>query len=803
MISNYNILIFKIIFLYNIFQINAEIICIKFDLDNKIYNELTSQFNNLVKNINNGKKYYGGDFTYYIDSNAIYFDDKDDKLTVDLYFVDMYKYMYNGKEFTEQFLGKNYVIDKKYYKEITVKELTTAELKCDENILKNNYIYYIPQKIIQEIKNLKKKPIYRLLKNMYIEYLNKLQKEILRINEDENLPLKIAYENGDIYINCIPENFENLKLENQESVYTLKFKEKNDIFSKIPNDYIDIEEYENIINNFKYEYGNYKRLNKEEIKNIFLKSLKNNNNEILKNISTKASERHMDVYIMNNEKKFVRVKNDELLPYQTLYIDVFQIFIKEETYKNIENFKKDMKNILKELNSNKEENIEKLYEISKKTIKSLKEHNIKTYADKGSQLGISNTLEKSYSNIQGTGIYETIIRKIFLKIIEIKLKAHVEQSIKKLENIINYNKTVTEEFDKKQTLSDIELKSIRSTIKTHIKKIYEEILKKIGEDKNLFNNTAIPQYYDFFAPPYFLSYVEKSNYEESKNFKQCIDSFWKNIYEKIDEYEKGSKVYLRIIFDDSNSITLNEDIKYYLNRLSEYISNGKNYKYIGFKIENILNGYRYFKKYHNYTFVYLDENNNLLDENFIIPVTKKNYTVKFQIRNLETAGKVKKNIINTNNTNIKKNNNINHKTENITEKDNLSQLNKTSKINNIDIKKNNSINNKTENITEKNKTSQLNNTSKINNLNIKKNNSINHKKENITEINKTSQLNKTSKIIDKSKITNTTTYMNKTIDKSKIPNFKNNNIDYINGSNNGSSNGSSNKCCSCNSCKKT
>ena len=471
MISNYNILIFKIIFLYNIFQINAtEIVFIKFELDDMNYNELTSQFNNLVKYINNGKNnkkaYYGKDFTYYIDDNVIYFDEDDNKLTVNLYFDDKYIDMYKEKEFTKHFLGKNYVIDEN---KITVKELTTAKLKYDENILKNNYIYYIPQKIIQEIKNLKEKPIYRLLKNMYIEYLNKLQKEIFKIDEDENLPLKITYEDGDIHINCIPKNLEKLKLKTEETVYTLKFKKKNNTFSKIPNDYINIEEYENIIKNFKYEYKNYKRLNKEEIKNIFLKSLKNNNNEILKDISKKASERYMDVYIIGNKKNFVRVKNDELLPYQTLYIDIHGIFIKEETYENIENFKKDMKNILKELYKNKEKNIEILYEIAKKTIKSLKEHNIKTYADKGSKLGISDTLANYYSNIQGTGIYETIIRKIFLKIIEIKLKAPVEESIKKLEDIINYNKTVIEEFDKKQTLSDIELESIQSTIKTHIK----------------------------------------------------------------------------------------------------------------------------------------------------------------------------------------------------------------------------------------------------------------------------------------------------------------------------------------------
>ena len=738
MISNYNILIFKIIFLYNIFQINAEIVYIKFDLDNKTYNELTSQFNNLVKYINNGEVYYGKDFTYYIYGNVIYFDKENDKLTVNLYFDDNYIDMYTDKEFTKPFLGKNYVIGEKDYKEITVKELTTAKLKYDENILKDNYIYYIPQKIIQEIKNLKKKPIYRLLKNMYIEYLNKLQREIFKIDEDKNLPLKITYEDGDIHINCIPENFEKLKLKTEETVYTLKFKEKNNEFSKIPNDYIGIEDYEDIINNFIYEYKNYKRLTKEEIKKIFLKSLKNNNNnEILKYIGTKALERYMHVYIKDTKKNFVRVKNDEPLSYQTLYIDIFGIFIKEETYKNIEKFKTDMENIFKELNSNKEENIEKLYEITKKTIKSLNEHNIKRYAGNISNIGISDTLANYYSNTQETGIYETIIRKIFFKIIEIKLKAPVEESIQKLENIISYNITVTEEFDKKQTLPDEELESIQSTIKTHIKKIYEEILKEIEEDKNFFYFTAIPQYYDGNYS-YFLTHVENSNHEESKNFKKCIDNFRDNINRKIDEYEEGSKVYLKIIFDDSNSITLKEGIKNRLNELSKHIR-GINYKIknIDEDIKKTLDDFRYYKKYYNYTFVYLDgnnnildfvyldENNNILDKDFIIPVTKKNYIVKFRIIKLGKADKVKKNIINN-------------------------------KINNIDNKKNNSINNKTENITEKNNLSQLN---------------------------------------EKYKISNKTTYMNKTIDKSKIPNFKNNNI-YSN-------NGSSNKCCCCNSCKKT
>ena len=786
MISNYNILIFKIIFLYNIFQINAEIVYIKFDLDNKTYNELTSQFNNLVKYINNGEVYYGKDFTYYIYGNVIYFDKENDKLTVNLYFDDNYIDMYTDKEFTKPFLGKNYVIGEKDYKEITVKELTTAKLKYDENILKDNYIYYIPQKIIQEIKNLKKKPIYRLLKNMYIEYLNKLQREIFKIDEDKNLPLKITYEDGDIHINCIPENFEKLKLKTEETVYTLKFKEKNNEFSKIPNDYIGIEDYEDIINNFTYEYKNYKRLNNEEIKNIFLRSLKNNNDEILKNIGTEASERYMNVYIKDTKKNFVRVNNDEPLAYQTLYIDIFGIFIKEETYKNIEKFKTDMENIFKELNSNKEENIEKLYEITKKTIKSLTDNKIKTYASNCGRLGISDTLANYYSNTQETGIYETIIRKIFFKIIEIKLKAPVEQSIQKLENIISYNITVTEEFDKKQTLPDEELESIQSTIKTHIKKIYEEILKEIEEDKNFFYFTAIPQYYDgnYY---YFLTHVENSNHEESKNFKKCIDNFRDNINRKIDEYKEGSKVYLKIIFDDSNSIPLKEGIKNRLNELSKHIR-GINYKIknIDEDIKKTLDDFRYYKKYYNYTFVYfdgnnnildfvyLDENNNILDKDFIIPATKKNYIVKFRIIKLGKADKVKKNIINTENNNIdnKKHNSINNKTENITGKNNLSQLNKTSKINNIDIKKNNSINNKKENIKEKDNLSQLNKTSKITNT--------------------TTYMNKT---IDKSKITNKTTYMNKTIDKSKIPNFKNNNI-YSN-------NGSSNKCCCCNSCKKT
>ena len=103
MISNYNILIFKIIFLYNIFQINAEIVYIKFDLDNKTYNELTSQFNNLVKYINNGEVYYGKDFTYYIYGNVIYFDKENDKLTVNLYFDDNYIDMYTDKVFTKPY----------------------------------------------------------------------------------------------------------------------------------------------------------------------------------------------------------------------------------------------------------------------------------------------------------------------------------------------------------------------------------------------------------------------------------------------------------------------------------------------------------------------------------------------------------------------------------------------------------------------------------------------------------------------------------------------------------------------------
>lgn len=746
MISNYNILIFKIIFLYNIFQINAtEVVYIEFDLDNKTYNELTSQFNNLVKFINNGKVYFGKDFTYYIDHYSIGFD-YDKKLTIYLYFDKDFKYMYTMEDFTKPFLGKKYVIDEN---KITVKELTTAKLKYDENILKDNYIYYIPQKIIKEIKNLKEKPIYRLLKNMYIEYLNKLQREIFKIDEDENLPLKITYEDGDIHINCIPENLEKLKLKTEETVYTLKFKGKNNEFSKIPNDYIGIEDYEDIINNFTYEYKNYKRLNNEEIKNIFLRSLKNNNDEILKNIGTEASERYMNVYIKDNKKNFVRVNNDEPLAYQTLYIDIFGIFIKEETYKNIEKFKTDMENIFKELNSNKEENIEKLYEITKKTIKSLTDNKIKTYASNCGRLGISDTLANYYSNTQGTGIYETIIRKIFFKIIEIKLKAPVEQSIQKLENIISYNRTVTEKFDKKQTLPDEELESIQSTIKTHIKKIYEEILKEIEEDKNFFYFNAIPQYYDGNYS-YFLTHVENSNHEESKNFKKCIDNFRDNINRKIDEYEEGSKVYLKIIFDDSNSITLKEGIKNRLNELSKHIR-GINYKIknIDEDIEKTLDDFRYYKKYYNYTFVYLDgnnnildfvyldENNNILDKDFIIPVTKKNYIVKFRIIKLGKADKVKKNIINTEN-------------------------------NNIDNKKHNSINNKTENITGKN---------------------------NLSQLKKTSEINKTSQLIDKSKTTNTTTYMNKTIDKSKITNFKNNNI-YSN-------NGINNKCGCCNSCKKT
>ena len=706
MILKFNTIIFNIIFIYNIFLINSSgIIFINFDLDNDTYTNLTKQYKSFYKYTNPdddiSSEWYHSDknFNNYIFSNSIgYYKDK--KLHMDLHYDEKTyfscDYLIKNTKLEKEYLGKNYVIDKKDNNKITIKKLTTSNLKYDENILKDDYIYYIPQKIIEEIKNRKVNPIYTLLQTMYIKYFNELQKKVFNIDEDEtkNLPFKITYKNGEIYIECIPKNFKNLIGETEKPVYTLKFKPKDKIDCKIPNDYINIEEYENIIENFKYEYKNYKKLNKKEIKYTFLKSLKNNGNKILKEIGEKALVDDIwgkalvddiDIY----DTTLVSVNDNNPLASETLYINIHGIFIKEETYKNIENFKKDMEEISKELSNNKEENIEKLYEIAKKTIESLKKYNIQDYANQKNKIGIDNTLEKCYHNEKGTGIYETIIRTIFLKIIKNNLKAP-EEKIKKLEEITKFNYNIKENFpSKKITITDEEITEIKLSIKHAFKKIYNEILKKIGENENFFSNNNILSY-DDNKYPYYFNFVKESDQKEAKDFKKYFDNLNYNIDRKIYKYERSIKNYLKVNFDKDNSIDFQESIVNDLNNLSRFFNNDLRIADIDSEIEKgILNQRSWFKKYNNYDFEFRDKDDKILDKNFIIPKTTKTYEIKLKIIRIEKNKVKKKNIMNPkiDEINSKKNDSINHEKENIKEKENITEKNnlhtliKTDKIN--------------------------------------------------------------------------------------------------------------------------
>ena len=778
MILKFNTIIFNIIFIYNIFLINSSgIIFINFDLDNDTYTNLTKQYKSFYKYTNPdddiSSEWYHSDknFNNYIFSTDIGYN-KDKKLHIDLYYDEKTyfscDYLIKNTKLEKEYLGKNYVIDKKDNNKITVKKLTTSNLKYDENILKDDYIYYIPKKIIEEIKNHKVNPIYTLLQTMYIKYFNELQKEVFNIDEDEtkNLPFKITYKNGDIYIECIPKNFKNLIGETEKPVYTLKFKPKDKDRFKIPNDYINIEEYENIIENFKYEYKNYKKLNKKEIKYTFLKSLKNNGNKILKEIGEKALVDDIggktlvddiDIY----DTTLVSVNDNNPLPSETLYINIHGIFIKEETYKNIENFKKDMEEILKELSNNKEENIEKLYEIAKKAIESLKKYNIQDYANQKNKIGIDNTLEKCYHNEKGTGIYETIIRTIFLKIIKNNLKAP-EEKIKKLEEITKFNYNIKENFpSKKITITDKEITEIKLSIKHAFKKIYDEILENIGENENFFSNNNILSY-DDNKYPYYFNFVKESDQEETKDFRKYFYTLNSNIDMKIYKYERSIKNYLKVNFDKDNSIDFQESIVNDLNKLSRFFDNDLRIADIDSEIEEeILNQRRWFREYHNYDFEFRDKDDKILDKNFIIPKTTKTYEIKLKIIRIEKNKVKKKNIMKP-------------------------------KIDEINSKKNDSINHEKENIKEKNKVKKKNIMNhKIDEINSKKNDSINYEKENITEKNNLHTLIETDKINKTSKITKNTTDTNIL------------NINTRQNNNNNSNNVNGNKCRCCSCCRKT